>query len=77
MRKRTRPPDEPVEIDAISEIEFSSTDTSADPDSDFETGHWHHRISDNCKLTAHVPKNNFDGNISVIATVSDISPNIL
>ena len=75
--KRTRPPDEPVEIDDTSELEFSSTDTSADPDSNFEPGDWHHRRSDNCKLTPQVSKNIFDGNVSVIATVSDISRNVL
>ena len=68
MRKRTRPPDEPVEIDATSpELEFSSTATSADPDSDFEPGDWHHRRSEHTWYldTTTVPLALLDKNVSV------------
>ena len=38
VRKKTRPPDKSVDNNTTSELEFSSTDTRADPDTDFEPG---------------------------------------
>lgn len=77
MRKRTRLEDESPKIDATSELDLSFTDTSADSDSEFEPEVWHHRRADDCNITAKVPMNIFDGNVSIIATANDISRNVL
>ena len=74
MRKRTRLEDESPKIDATAELDLSFTDTSADSDSEFEPEVWNHRRADDCNITAKVPWNTFDGDVSIIAAANDISP---
>ena len=64
-------------VEISSELEFgTNTSENLSFDSDFEPGYWR-SIESSILIKAEIPKDIISGNVTLIATISDISPNVL
>ena len=64
-------------VEISSELEFgTNTSKNLSFDSDFEPGYWR-SIESSILIKAEIQKDIISGNVTLIATITDISPNVL